>query len=93
MKWFSPKDSAARATFDAFQDRIGPLVADLLPSFRLTHIGFDRMPDDVRFVTGRDEIRVVLHLRPLGEAYAIQAHLEALAMPDLVATGGARDER
>jgi hypothetical protein len=87
-EWFSPRDAAAKATFDAFQEAIGPVVADLLPTFRLTHIGFNRMPDDMRFSTGRDEIQVTLHLRPLGEAYAIQTSLEAKAMPDLLGNYG-----
>lgn len=83
-RWFSPRDEHARLAFEAIRDRLAPLLGEVFPDFALTHCGFHRRPDGLRFVDGRDEIQVTLHLRPIGEAYAIQSRLEALAMPDLL---------
>jgi hypothetical protein len=82
--WFHPKDWHARLAFEAIKDRLGPLLAEVFPDFQLTHCGFERRPEGLRFIDGRDEIQVKLHLRPIGEAYAIQTRLEAMAMPELL---------
>ncbi len=91
-QWFSPRDRASRMAFEALQERIGPLIADLFPDFRLTYCGFNRRPDDLRFVDGRDEIQITLHLLPLGESWAVEARLRAAAMPDLIAQPGGTQE-
>lgn len=85
-KWFSPRDREARIAFERVQAEIGPLLGNVFPDFRLTHMGIHRRPADMKFIDGRDEIQIVLHLRPLGEAYAIQARLEAAAMLPLLPT-------
>ncbi len=73
--WYT--DPQAEATFKEFERRIGPLVAKLLPSFRMTHLGMKR---NESWEAGKDEIQVVLHLRPLGEAYEINERLNAMAV-------------
>lgn len=80
-EFFSPKDRDARRTFDAFQSEIGPLISQLLPSFRLTYIGFNRIPDN-HSLSGADEIQIKLHLLPLGESFKIQRQLEDAATSD-----------
>lgn len=73
--WYT--DPQAEATFKAFEQQIDPLIAKLLPSFRMTHIGMKRHENRE---TGKEEIQVVLHLRPLGEAYEINERLSAMSV-------------
>ena len=76
-QWF--KDESAKRTHDRLKVHMDKVCAELFPSFTLTHTGLHRMDESQRFNTGRDEIKVVLHLRPIGEAAFID---EALNRPD-----------
>lgn len=76
-QWF--KDESAKRTHERLKVHMDKMCAELFPSFTLTHTGFNRMDESQRFNTGRDEIKVTLHLRPIGEAAFIE---EALNRPD-----------
>jgi len=71
--WY--KDESAKMTHDRLKLHMDKVCADLFPGFTLTHTGFHRMDESMRYNTGRDEIKVVLHLRPIGEAAFIDEQL------------------
>lgn len=75
--WY--KDESAKMTHERLKVHMNRMCEELFPNFVLTHTGFNRMDDGQRFNTGRDEIKVVLHLRPIGEAALIE---ERLNQPD-----------
>lgn len=75
--WFSLNDQHASIAFERIRDAVGPLLAEVFPDFRVTHVGINRRPDKEVFIDGRDEITLVLHLRPLGEAFAIDERIKA----------------
>jgi hypothetical protein len=75
QKWYT--DQSAKMTHDRLKLHMDKMCAELFPGFVLTHTGFNRMDEGQRFNTGRDEIKVVLHLRPIGEAAFIDERLNA----------------
>jgi hypothetical protein len=76
-QWY--KGDTAKAVHERLKVHTDQMCADLFPGFTLTHTGFNRMDECDRFNTGRDEIKIVLHLRPIGEVAFIE---EALNRPD-----------
>ena len=75
IHWYT--DKFAEDVHRVLRDKTNPICAELFPGFILSHAGFNRHTD---LCTGRDEIIIKLHLRPMGEAMITDALL-ALKQP------------
>jgi len=71
--WYT--DPTAEATFKEVQRRIEPQIAGLFPDYAMTHMGIKRVDN---FESKLNEVQIVIHLRPLGEAWEINERLEAM---------------
>jgi hypothetical protein len=77
--WY--RDRAAETTFRVLEEEVGPIIDRLLPKYRMTHFGV-LTPTSLDLAVGRNEIVLQLHLRPLGEAWAIEQRLCAMRDAD-----------
>lgn len=72
--WYT--DQSAEMVHERLKSYTDKMCEDLFPCFVLTHSGFNRMDESTRFITGKDEIKIVLHLRPISEARVIDDQLQ-----------------